>query len=239
MSLRDRLLNTPAPTVAAVVRTMPEQLGYCPDCGERLTRENSSQLVSGGIRHVKCLSEPPAVLPPDAPPPEPVQTVQEVTPAPVQPAHASEPEQPAPKRRGRPRKAAAAQQPAPAAESEHPAPAPEQPAPSSSPKTDRRVLFVDCVPTAFDGPTPEPLTTYVDAMHRQVAEAGGVDDVRFAGSDSPLGFGKWRGALAMAVRAELPKPGVYVVLGLAHSELMQVVVEAIEPAFDVVVRSVR
>jgi hypothetical protein len=76
-------------------------------------------------------------------------------------------------------------------------------------------------------------------MHRKVAEAGGVDDVRFAGSDSPLGFGKWRGALAMAVRAELPRPGVYLALGLAHSELMQVVVEAIEPSFDVVVRSIR
>jgi hypothetical protein len=116
---------------------------------------------------------------------------------------------------------------------------PEQLAASSSPKTDVRVLFVDSIPTAFDGPTPEPLTSYVDTMHRKVAEAGGVDDARFAGSDSPLGFGKWRGALAMAVRAELPKPGVYLPLGLAHSELMQVVVEAIEPAFDIVVRSAR
>lgn len=227
MSLRDRLLNTPAPTVAAVVRTVPEQLGYCPDCGERLTRENSSRLVSGAIQHVVCPKEPPAVLPPDAPEPAP---------APEQPAPTLEPEQPAPKRRGRPRKTPA---PAPTPEQPAPTPEPEQPAPSSSPKGDLRVLFVDCIPTTFDGPTPQALTSYVDVMHRRVAEAGGVDDVRFAGSDSPLGFGKWRGALAMAVRADLPRPGVYLALGLAHSELMQVVVEAIEPAFDVVVRSVR
>jgi hypothetical protein len=73
----------------------------------------------------------------------------------------------------------------------------------------------------------------------KVAEAGGMDDLCFACSDSPLSFEKWRGALAMAVRAELPPPGVYLTLGLAHSELMHVVVEAIEPSFDVVVRSAR
>jgi hypothetical protein len=224
MSLRDRLLNKPSsPTVAAVVRETPEQLSQCPDCGEQLTRENSSRLVSGAIRHVGCSKEAPAVLPPDAPEPEPVKT--DLEPAQLAPVA----EQPAPKRRGRPRKPA---------EPEQPAPEPVQTAPSSSPKSDLRVLFVDCIPTAFDGPTPQALTSYVDIMHRKVADAGGVDDVRFAGSDSPLGFGKWRGALAMAARAELPQPGVYVALGLAHSELMQVVVEAIEPAFDVVVRSV-
>jgi len=235
MSLRDRLLNkstAPSPEgVAAVVRNPPEQFGQCPNCGEQLTRENASQLVSGAVRHVQCPKKAPAILPPDAPPPEPVQPVQEVTPAAEQPAPAAE--QPAPKRRGRPRKVAEPEQPAPAAEQ----PAPVQP--SISPKSDRRVLFVDCIPTAFDGPKPEPLTGYVDTLHRKVSEAGGVDDVRFAGSDSALGFGKWRGALAMAARAELPQPGVYVALGLAHSELMQVVVEAIEPAFDIVVRSAR
>jgi hypothetical protein len=164
--------------------------------------------------------EPPAVLPPDAPTSEPVQSAPEVSP---------QAEQPAPKRRGRPRKVVDATQTA----------EPEQPAAVSSPKSGLRMLFIDCIPTTFDGPPAEPLASYTDTMHRKVAEAGGVDDVRFAGSDSPLGFGKWRGALAMAVRAELPPPGVYLALGLAHSELMQVVVEALEPSFDVVVRSVR
>ncbi|QDE72553.1 AT hook motif [Myxococcus xanthus] len=152
--------------------------------------------------------ELPAVLPPDAPTPTPVQTAPEV---------AQATEQPAPKRRGRPRKAAE----------------PEQP------KGEMRVLFVDCIPTTFDGPKPESLTSYVDTMHRKVAEAGGVDDVRFAGSDSALGFGKWRGALAMAARAELPPPGAYFALGVAQSELMQVIVEALEANFDMVVRSFR
>ncbi|WP_246137481.1 PD-(D/E)XK nuclease family protein [Myxococcus llanfairpwllgwyngyllgogerychwyrndrobwllllantysiliogogogochensis] len=194
--------------------------GGCPFLGKCLTGENKTMSLRD-----KLLSKPsefvpttvaaverealelPAVLPPDAPQPAPVQMAPEVA------------EQPAPKRRGRPRKA-------------------PEPSPSES-KSDLRVLFVDCVPTKHDGPRPESLTGYVDDMHHKVAQAGGVDDVRFAGSDSPLGFGKWRGALAMAARAELPPPGIYTALGVAQSELMQVIVEALEPSFDVVVRGIR
>ncbi|QDE87091.1 AT hook motif [Myxococcus xanthus] len=179
MSLRDKLLNKASESAPITVAAV---------------ERNAPEL--------------PAVLPPDAPTPTPVQTAPEV---------AQATEQPAPKRRGRPRKVAESEQP----------------------KGEMRVLFVDCIPTAFDGPKPESLTSYVDTMHRKVAEAGGVDDVRFAGSDSALGFGKWRGALAMAVRAELPPPGAYLALGVTQSELMQVVVEALEPAFDIVVRGVR
>ncbi|QDF01392.1 AT hook motif [Myxococcus xanthus] len=179
MSLRDKLLNKASESAPLTVAAV---------------ERNAPEL--------------PAVLPPDAPAPTPVQTAPEV---------AQATEQPAPKRRGRPRKVAESEQP----------------------KGEMRVLFVDCIPTTFDGPTPESLTSYVDTMHRKVAEAGGVDDVRFAGSDSALGFGKWRGALAMAARAELPPPGAYFALGVAQSELMQVIVEALEPAFDVVVRGTR
>ncbi|WP_241758078.1 hypothetical protein [Myxococcus landrumensis] len=73
-------------------------------------------------------------------------------------------------------------------------------------------------------------------MHSKVADAGCVNDVRFAGSDSALGFGKWRGALAMAVRAEPPCPGTYFVVEPTQSEPMQVTVESLEPSFDVVIR---
>ncbi|WP_269149117.1 PD-(D/E)XK nuclease family protein [Corallococcus macrosporus] len=195
--------------------------GGCPFMAKCLTGENKTMSLRDKLFNKASESAPltvaavernapelPAVLPPDAPTPTPVQTAPEV---------AQATEQPAPKRRGRPRKAAESEQP----------------------KGEMRVLFVDCIPTTFDGPTPESLTNYVDTMHRKVAEAGGVDDVRFAGSDSALGFGKWRGALAMAARAELPAPGSYVALGVAQSELMQVIVEALEPAFDMVVRGTR
>ncbi|NTX41462.1 PD-(D/E)XK nuclease family protein [Myxococcus sp. CA033] len=189
--------------------------GGCPFMAKCLTGETKTMSLRDKLLSKPSESVPttvaavdlPAVLPPDAPQPAPVQMAPEVA------------EQPAPKRRGRPRKA----------------PEPEQ----LDPKSDLRVLFVDCVPTKHDGPRPESLTGYVDDMHHKVAQAGGVDDVRFAGSDSPLGFGKWRGALAMAARAELPPPGIYTALGVAQSELMQVIVEALEPAFDVVVRGVR
>ena len=191
--------------------------GGCPFVAKCLTGENKTMSLRDKLLNKAPTidtagehedPELPAVLPPDAPAPTPVQTAPEATQA---------TEQPAPKRRGRPRKAAD----------------PELP------KGEMRVLFVDCIPTAFDGPKPESLTSYVDTMHRKVAEAGGVDDVRFAGADSALGFGKWRGALAMAVRAELPPPGAYLALGVAQSELTQVIVEALEPSFDVVVRGTR
>ncbi|TQF14235.1 PD-(D/E)XK nuclease family protein [Myxococcus llanfairpwllgwyngyllgogerychwyrndrobwllllantysiliogogogochensis] len=187
--------------------------GGCPFMAKCLTGENKTMSLRDKLLSKPSESVPttdaavdlPAVLPPDAPQPAPVQMAPEVA------------EQPAPKRRGRPRKA-------------------PEPAQATS---DLRVLFVDCVPTKHDGPRPESLTGYVDDMHHKVAQAGGVDDVRFAGSDSPLGFGKWRGALAMAARVELPPPGIYTALGVAQSELMQVIVEALEPSFDVVVRGIR
>nr|BDT33751.1 PD-(D/E)XK nuclease family protein [Myxococcus sp. MH1] len=179
--------------------------GGCPFMAKCLTGGSKTMSLRDKLLNKSDL---PAVLPPDAPQPNPVQVAPEVA------------EQPAPKRRGRP-------------------PKPEQAAEVAPSVRQRSVLFVDCLPTTFDGPPPMALTAYVDRMHRKVAEAGGVDDVRFAGSDSSLGFGKWRGALAMAVRAEPPCPGHYFALGLAHSELMQVIVEALEPSFDVVVRGTR
>ncbi|WP_140799286.1 PD-(D/E)XK nuclease family protein [Myxococcus xanthus] len=204
------------------------QYGGCPFMAKCLTGENKTMSLRDKLLNKASESAPltvaaverdatelPAVLPLDAPTPTPVQTAPEV---------AQATEHPAPKRRGRPRKVAESEQPTDAA-----------PSPASA----LRVLFVGCIPMTFDGPTPESLTSYIDTMHRKVAEAGGVDDVRFAGGDSALGFGKWRGALAMAARAELPPPGAYFALGVAQSELMQVIVEALEPAFDVVVRSLR
>ncbi|MCP3104644.1 PD-(D/E)XK nuclease family protein [Myxococcus sp. K15C18031901] len=182
--------------------------GGCPFMAKCLTGGSKTMSLRDKLLNKSDL---PAVLPPDAPEPTPVQVAPEVAEQP-----APEAEQPAPKRRGRPKTTK-----------------PEQP------KSDLRVLFVDCIPTKHDGPRAESLTEYVDDLHRKVAEAGGVDDVRFAGSDSPLGFGKWRGALAMAARAALPPPGNYVALGVGQSELMQVIVEALEPSFDVVVRGTR
>lgn len=147
--------------------------GGCPFMAKCLTGENKTMSLRDTLLNKSSTDDLPAVLPPDAPQTSPVQMAPEVV------------EQPAPKRRGRPRKAPESEQ--------------------FAPRSDLRILFVDCVPTKHDGPRPESLTGYVDDMHRKVAEAGGVD-VRFAGSDSSLGFGKWRGALAMAARAELPLP---------------------------------
>ena len=115
----------------------------------------------------------------------------------------------APKRRGRKPKAQAA-------------PAPEA---TPEPQGERLRLFVDCVPNM----PAAPLADYVAKVAAEVSEAGGVEDLRFAGAESALGFGKWKGALAMAIRQAPPAPGAYAALGLAHSELLQLAVEALEP----------
>ncbi|QSQ10769.1 PD-(D/E)XK nuclease family protein [Myxococcus landrumensis] len=210
--------------------------GGCPFMAKCLTGESKTMSLRDKLLSKPTESTPitatvelPAVLPPDAPEPAPIQVAPKVA------------EQPAPKRRGRPRKAPEPTQSAAAitpptldsSVSEHDG--------SGSPAKDLdvRALFIDCIPTAWGVLQPEPLTLYVDTMARRVSQAAGVDDLRFAGSDSSLGFGKWRGALAMAVRDDPPPPGVYLALGLAHSELMQVVVEALEPSFEIVVRGVR
>jgi len=90
---------------------------------------------------------------------------------------------------------------------------------------ERLRLFVDCVPNL---PT-APLSDYVAKVAAQVSEAGGVEDLRFAGSESALGFGRWKGAFAMAIRNAPPAPGTYAALGIAHSELLQLAIEALEP----------
>ncbi|WP_246137347.1 PD-(D/E)XK nuclease family protein [Myxococcus llanfairpwllgwyngyllgogerychwyrndrobwllllantysiliogogogochensis] len=200
MSLRDKLLSKPSESVPTTVAAVEREA-----------------------------LELPAILPPDAPQPAPVQVAPGAT------------EQPAPKRRGRPPKSSRPEPTQPAAAiTTHDSSVSEHEG-SGNPVKDLGVqaLFIDCIPTAWGVLQPESLTQYVDTMARRVSQAAGVDDLRFAGSDSSLGFGKWKGALAMAVRDDPPPPGVYLALGLAHSELMQVVVEALEPSFGVVVRGVR
>ncbi|WP_338865537.1 PD-(D/E)XK nuclease family protein [Myxococcus stipitatus] len=100
-----------------------------------------------------------------------------------------------------------------------------EPPTATSLQDERLRLFVDCVPNM----PATSLSEYVAKVASQVSEAGGVEDLRFAGAESALGFGKWKGALAMAIRSAPPAPGAYAALGLAHSELLQIAVEALEP----------
>ncbi|RJS14627.1 hypothetical protein DRW03_34700 [Corallococcus sp. H22C18031201] len=201
---------------AQAARAADVPANYGPACSKYGGCPFMAKCLSGGSKTMslrdKLLnkSDLPAVLPPDAPQPEPVPTAPEVT---EQPAPSAEP--PAPKRRGRPK-----------------ATKPEQF------KDELRVLFVDCIPTRGYGCVDD-LSPFAARVAQEVAESAGLDDLRLAGPDSALGFGRWKGALAMAARKALAPGGTCQAVGLAHSELLQVVVEAIEPMFDVVVRGVR
>lgn len=97
-------------------------------------------------------------------------------------------------------------------------------------------LYVDVV---FSGTIPMPvkaLEMYIVTLCAEIADHFKVSDLRFAPSDSLIGFGKWKGALAAAVRAAPPPAGMYTLRGVRESEIKQVVLEALEPLCQVVVR---
>ena len=96
-------------------------------------------------------------------------------------------------------------------------------------------LFVDVV-GAF-GPT-EQLEPYVAGVLTQLCEAEGVVDIRCAPDNSAYSFGKWKGALAAAIRANPPSPGRYVYRDVAESEIRQVVCEALKPLCNIFIRGV-
>ncbi|MFP2958235.1 PD-(D/E)XK nuclease family protein [Myxococcus sp. 1LA] len=202
MSLMNRLaVKSQVPDVPAQLPLAPppEPMGTCGRCNAALTSENSSKLRSGEVLHVSC---PGAEVAAVLPPDAPAAS----------PTIAPDA---APKRRGRkPKNHATTEQEA-------------SPSLLATPSAqgERLQLFVDCVPNM----PAVSLSDYVAKVAAQVSEAGCVEDLRFAGAESALGFGRWKGALAMAIRNAPPAPGVYAALGLAHSELLQLAVEALEP----------
>ena len=89
-------------------------------------------------------------------------------------------------------------------------------------------VFADAVP---NGPY-EQLAPYVNGIVAKIEQQFGVVDIRVASKDNsahqPLTFGGWKGVLSAAIKAEPPKPGIYVATGTAGDELMQVAIAALE-----------
>jgi hypothetical protein len=71
-----------------------------------------------------------------------------------------------------------------------------------------------------------------------VCETFDVPDVRLATGDSPLAFGKWRVAIAEAVKAA-PMPGGRWFIITHGDELLEAVAIGLESVADVCVRGVR
>ncbi|MEO9194315.1 MAG: hypothetical protein ABI445_11680, partial [Polyangia bacterium] len=83
-------------------------------------------------------------------------------------------------------------------------------------------IFLDCVP---DKVATLRLETYAQTKADELAAHFKTDDIRCAPGDSPLAFGKWKGALAAFVRAEPPAVDAYVVS--SGSEFGMVAFEAL------------
>lgn len=95
-------------------------------------------------------------------------------------------------------------------------------------------FYVDAIE---DGVAPLRLEAYADKLAAALAEQYKAADIRCAPADSPLSFGKWKGALAALVRAEPPAPGAYAVS--SGSEIGMVAFDALAASAARVVRGVR
>jgi len=99
------------------------------------------------------------------------------------------------------------------------------------------ILYVDVL---FEkGEQPISLDTYINDMVRTIEQKANVPDLRCAPDKHEIAFGRWKGYLAACIRFDPPKPGAYIVHGVTSSEIKQVVVEALVPMCDVVVRGAR
>lgn len=85
-------------------------------------------------------------------------------------------------------------------------------------------VFVD---VHFDAESPPLLDLYYAPLVQQLEAAGKVRDIRHAPDKHDLGFGRWRGALAAAVKACPPPPGAYVARGYGSDEIATEVINTL------------
>ncbi len=90
-------------------------------------------------------------------------------------------------------------------------------------------LYLDCIE---DGVAAQRLDGYVQGLADELARAAGAADIRCAGNDTALGFGRYKGALAATARAAPPPSGAY--LASSTNELVAIVVEALRPTARVI-----
>lgn len=96
-------------------------------------------------------------------------------------------------------------------------------------------LFVDAVPQNVDF---ESLDPYVDELCKVLCEQYDAADVRCAPQEGPLGFGKWKGAVAALAKAKPPAPGRYFI-DIRGREVAEVVADALRGSCSLYVRGVR
>lgn len=221
----------------ADVGTMAEIL----EGAQQIAQDRAAEKAKASVAIVPPGADDPTHAPTPTPAPAPVSQV-EPTPAPS-PAQASAPVTapsqtqslapidgtPAPRKRGRPPKVRT--------EQAAPAPAPITPvtnvanvAQISVPATsqvheahapDQAFFYVDCAPScAFQSFHPK-----VDEVLAALADEAKIDHVGKSGPNDPLGFGKWRYALELALKVD-DLPAGHWVWRSSTGEVSQVVVQA-------------
>lgn len=102
-------------------------------------------------------------------------------------------------------------------------------APTAAPAPAGIELYVDCFPPSGASD----LMSWIQEQADRLAKQYGAADVRCAPNDSPLGFGRWKGALAALCREAPLQAGVYC-LDARGSDLAEVAVEALRARARVV-----
>jgi hypothetical protein len=192
----------------------------CPHSpANRRTTENESlkELMMGLLNNLTIPAvespEQVSILPPDAPVPVAVPTP--ATPLPPAPPEAERAAQPDPlareKKRGRPKKYLPSNMPPQTVDRVQELPPTAlaaaakagfrpviPPTTETPPVPEGLTLYVNCVPNSFH----IVLNARINELAAQLAKEVDAPDVRLAANDSPLGYGKWKAALAQAIVAE-------------------------------------
>ncbi len=99
------------------------------------------------------------------------------------------------------------------------------------------VLYLDIVPVK-GGENVKSLQPFLDDVCDALGKAHGVGDIRYATGNNDLAFGKWKGALAEALKESVIDPGSWSLVGIRESEIRQVAAEAFSSKATTVFRSV-
>lgn len=113
-------------------------------------------------------------------------------------------------------------------------PSPAVPMSSTVTEGERRVL-VDCI-TNFDGA--KSLDAYVQIINDAICKQYGVPDMRCASGDHELAYGKWRGIVSQAVKANPPPPGTWT-LDTRGREIAECIADALVSVSTFYVRGIR
>ena len=245
-----------APVYSQQPAAQVNAIGFCAACGAHLTGHNASRLQDGTVKHIGCPAQAPQVLPNDAPQSQPHLAAQPLPAEHViaQPQHV---QQAVHSYTAQAAQTAPAGSPFGAAPSEpqaNTAPAPKktrarkatlQPVthaaqpqvvePASGEQGDELAIFVNVM---IEGADYQSLDSYLFKLADEMCQRYGAADLRCAPDESPMAFGKWKGALAAAIRATLPPPGNYLI-NVGDSELHAVLAETLREHADIYVRGVR